>query len=196
MATIEIHFPVNGKTIPRDNGYALYSAISRLIPETHGAEWIAIDAIYGGHLSAASPGIVRLDPAACLRIRLPEEHSQLVSTLGGRVLDINRHSICLGSPQVFELTATPHLRARVVIIKGFTDPEPFMSAVQRQLDSIGVDGDPTVGQRRVVRIGDQTIVGFTLVVRSLSECDSLLLQRLGIGGRRRMGGGIFFPMSD
>ena len=196
MATIELHFPVNGKTIPRDNGYALYGAISRLIPEIHGADWIAIDTIYGGLLSAASPGIVLLDPAACLRIRLPEEHSPLVSTLAGRVLDINRHSICLGSPRLVELMATPHLRARIVIIKGFTDPEPFLLAVQRQLDAIGVAGEPTVGRRRVVRIGDQTIVGFTVDVRNLNESSSLLLQRLGIGGRRRMGGGIFFPVSN
>ena len=40
MITVELHFPFTGATLPSDQGYALYGAISRLIPEAH---WLSLE---------------------------------------------------------------------------------------------------------------------------------------------------------
>jgi len=100
------------------------------------------------------------------------------------------------------------------VVKGFMEPEPFLQAIQRQLDSMEVKGRPFLVEqaevaeancaaskgsrspvlRRTVRIRDKEIVGFALRVEELSAQESVLLQARGIGGRRRFGCGIFVPV--
>ncbi len=191
MTTVELHFSFTGATLPSDQGYALYSAISRLIPETHEADWLAIETVPG---LARGDGITQLDQSASLKLRLPQDQVPLLLKLSGKRLDLNGHAIRLGAPQIFLLRPSPQLYARIVTIKGFTEPEPFLGAVCRKLDELGVTGEPTIGPRRVIKIGNHTIVGFALAIHDLTEEGSILLQERGIGGRRRMGCGIFFPV--
>jgi CRISPR-associated endonuclease/helicase Cas3 len=47
--------------------------------------------------------------------------------------------------------------------------------------------------RRVLRIGGKRVVGFAVRVTGLTPQESLLLQEVGVGGRRRMGCGVFSP---
>lgn len=191
MVTVELHFPFTGATLPSDQGYALYGAISRIIPEAHEADWLAIETIPG---IARGDGVTQLDRAAKLKVRLPQDRVLLLLTLAGKRLELDGHAIRLGAPQIFLLKPSPQLYARIVTIKGFTEPEPFLDAVCRKLDEMGVTGEPAVGPRRVVKVGNHTIVGFALAVHELSDEGSIILQERGIGGRRRMGCGIFHPI--
>lgn len=191
MVTVELHFPFTGTTLPSDQGYALYGAISRLIPEAHEADWLAIETIPG---TARGDGMTQLDQGARLKVRLPQDRVPLLLKLSGKRLDLNGHAIRLGAPQIFLLKPWPQLYARIVTIKGFTEPQAFLEAVCRKLDELGVKGEPTVGPRRVVKVGNHTIVGFALAVHDLTDEGSIILQERGIGGRRRMGCGIFHPI--
>jgi CRISPR-associated protein Cas6 len=101
----------------------------------------------------------------------------------------------VGAPQIYLLKRSAILYSRIVTIKGYTEPEPFMGAVRRKLQELNVVGEPVVGPRRVLKVGDQTIVGFAVAVSELSDQASIVLQERGIGGRRRMGCGIFFPVT-
>jgi CRISPR-associated protein Cas6 len=193
MITVELHFPFTGATLPSDHGYALYGAISRLIPEAHEADWLAIEAIPG---TARGDGITQLDREASLKIRLPQDRVPLLLKLAGKRLELDGHAIRLGAPQIFLLKPSPQLYARIVTIKGFTEPEPFLDAVCRKLDEMGVTGEPTVGPRRVVKVGNHTIVGFALAIHELSDESSIILQERGLGGRRRMGCGFFNPINN
>ena len=90
------------------------------------------------------------------------------------------------------------LYARVVTIKKFTEAEPFLEAVSRQLDSLDVTGRAELPRdeqgryrRRIVTIHGKSVVGFSVAVHDLNDEDSLKLQSSGIGGRRAMGCGIF-----
>lgn len=192
MTTVELQFPFTGTTLPSDHGYALYGALSRLVPELHESEWAAIETLPG---IASGDGVTYLDPESRLKIRLPQEKIPVLLRLAGKRIELDGHPIRLGNPQISLLTPSPQLYARIVTIKGFTEPEPFLDAVRRKLDGLGITGEPSVGPRRVLRIGRQTIVGFALALHELSEQGSLLLQEAGIGGRRRMGCGIFFPIA-
>jgi CRISPR-associated endonuclease/helicase Cas3 len=115
--------------------------------------------------------------------------------LAGKRLEVDGHAIRLGAPQIHLLKPATTLYARIVTIKGFTEPEPFLDAVCRKLDELGVKGEPICGERRVVKVGNHTIVGFGLTMHELSDQCSLILQERGIGGRRRMGCGFFNPIS-
>jgi CRISPR-associated protein Cas6 len=50
------------------------------------------------------------------------------------------------------------------------------------------------GRRRVVRIKDKTVVGYGVHVAGLNAAESLCLQEHGLGGRRKMGCGVFVPV--
>lgn len=191
MTYVELQFPFTGTTMPSDHGYGLYGAISRIIPEAHSADWLALETIPG---AARGDGVTQLDPEASLKIRIPQDRVPLMLKLAGKRLEVDGHAIRLGAPRIFLLKPWPQLYARIVTIKGFTEPEPFLDAVCRKLDEMGVKGEPAVGPRRVVKVGDNTVVGFALAVHDLSDEGSIILQERGIGGRRRMGCGIFSPI--
>jgi CRISPR-associated endonuclease/helicase Cas3 len=191
MITVELHFPFTGVTLPSDHGYALYGAISRLIPEAHQTDWLAIETLPG---IARGDGITQLDQQARLKIRLPQDRVPLVLKLAGKRLEIDGHSIRLGAPQIYLLKPSSALYARIVTIKGYIEPGPFLDAVCRKLDEMGVKGEPVIGPRRVVKVGDHIVIGFALAVHELSDEGSIVLQERGIGGRRRMGCGIFNPI--
>src|SRR5262245_24303932 len=188
MTYVELQFPFTGKSLPSDHGYGMYGAISRIIPEAHSADWLAVETIPG---AARGDGVTQLDPQARLKIRLPQDHVPLMLKLAGKRLEVDGHAIRLGAPQIYLLKPATALYARIVTIKGFTEPEPFLGAVFRKLDELGVKGEPIVGPRRVVRVGNHTVVGFALAIHELSDEGSIILQENGLGGRRRMGCGFF-----
>jgi len=202
---IELHFPVLGEALPVDHAYGLYAALSRLIPALHNgqAPGLAIAPVAGTY---AGGGLLSLSgQRSRLRLRLPDERIGLALPLAGKALEIAGHRVRLGVPTVRALIPAASLSARLVTVKGFTEPGPFLDAVRRQLAEAGVTAEPAIplilageraGQprRRILRIRDRRIVGFALHLTALSAADSLLLQERGLGGRRRLGCGFFSPM--
>jgi len=198
---IELSFGVVGQTLPADHGYGLYSAIAHRCPELHEQEGISIQTIAG---EPDKQGKIYLSRQSHLRIRLPydPEKIALVLPLAGQHLAIGNHEIQLGIPQIHELRPVDKLRSRIVTIKKFQEPEPFLAAAQRQLDTLGIQGNLVLplnedGQpgRKAIKIKTYSVVGFSLIVTDLNDEDSIKLQQVGLGGKHRMGCGIFtcFP---
>lgn len=193
-------FSLAGKQLPADHGYLVYSAISRSVSSLHGIDWLAIELISG---FPSGRGLIALSERdAILRLRIPADHYRDVLPLAGKRLDIGGHQIRLGLPVARPLEPAPSLYARVVTIKKFTEADPFLEAVSRQLESLGVTGRPELPRdeqgryrRRIVTIHGKSVVGFSVAVHDLNEEDSLRLQSSGIGGRRAMGCGIFNPIA-
>lgn len=188
MTTVELRFPFTGRFLPSDQGYALYAAISHLIPEVHEADWLALDTVPG---IARGDGTTQLDPHSRLRMRLPQERIPLLLKLAGKQLCVNGQAIRLGTPEINLLQPCPALYARIVTIKGFTEPELFTDAVRRKLNERAICGEVAIGPRRVLQVGSHKIVGFSLAIHELSDEASLQLQAEGLGGRRKMGCGFF-----
>jgi len=197
---VELSFGVIGQTLPADHGYGLYSAIAHLCPEIHEQEGVSIQTFSG---EPDGQGKIYLSRQSHLKIRLPYEPAKisLVLPLAGQKLTIGRHEIQLGIPQIFPLYPVDKLRSRIVTIKKFQEPEPFKDAAQRQLDTLGIQGTlilplNELGEpsRKAIKIKTHSVVGFSLIVNDLSEEDSLKLQAFGLGGKHRMGCGIFNPL--
>lgn len=85
--------------------------------------------------------------------------------------------------------------------------ESFEADVRRELDRMRIMGTPRLvpsprpsfaGQplRRVLRVKDKKVVGYSLRVLGLTAEESIRLQEQGLGGRRRMGCGVFVPMKE
>jgi len=234
-AFIGVSFALSGKQLPADHGYLLYSAIAKAsqpgssptirdgastgtgvpsVSPLHKTDWLAIELISG---FPSGSGLISLpERGATLRLRIPADHYRDVLPLAGKRLDIGGHQIRLGLPMARPLEPAPSLYARVVTIKKFTEPEPFLEGVKRKLDSFGVKGRVELPldeqgryRRRIVTIHGKSVVGFSVALHDLNNEDSLLLQAgavkvvspddgsnkwQSIFSRRAMGCGIFNPI--
>ena len=208
---VDLAFPIFGGLIPADHGYLLFAAISRDLPSIHGDEATGVHPI-GGRLVGGRR--LALTPQSRLTLRLPVVKVRDAIRLAGRRLDLGGASITVGVPTTLALAPAPALASRLVVIRGFMDADAFLDAARRQLAARGVGGTPALEQRRgarltegqagsraaevrrTLRIRGREIVGFAVTVRELGPDDSLRLQALGLGGRRRFGCGVFVPASS
>lgn len=187
---IDICLPIRGTWVPLDHGYALFSALCRVRTDLHGCEWLAIHPITG---SPGAVGRLLLTDASALVLRVPRNRIEHLTSLAQGTLRVNGQEIYVADWLLNELTPSGVLFSRLVIIKGYTEPECFAAAIARQLMAMGVDAQIEVGRRRAITINGDRVVGFGVKLSGLSAHDSLLVQSAGIGGRQRMGCGIFTP---
>ena len=197
---VELRFPVYGKSLPADHGYGAYSAFSNLIPALHQEPDISLLTVPG---FPDYRGEITLTKQSCFKIRVPVPKIPLVYPLAGKRVMLGKHEIQLGIPEISVLRSATLLRSRIVVIKGYTEPEDFQKAAQRQLEQIGIIGQVRIPldyqglpSRKTIKIKRYTIIGFTTEVTNLSPEDSLKLQVYGLGGKRRMGCGIFVPVCE
>jgi CRISPR-associated protein Cas6 len=198
---IELAYPILGLSIPENNGYYFYAGISRAL-DGHVPPDVAITSVGGRPVGDRRLAVAR---GSMIRLRCPAERIGDLLPLAGRSLDVGGHQVQLGVPRVRAVSPAPALASRLVSIKPHVQPGPFLGAVSRQMAALGLTtGEaeipmlrygPHAGEfcRRVVRIKGVTIVGFALIIRGLSDADSLRLMAKGLGGRRHMGCGIFSP---
>lgn len=185
---VDLWFPIVGKTLPSDHGYAFYGALCQALPELHEAEWWGLHTVRGTRSMA---GVITLSKMPRVGLRMPAERIASVLPLAGQRVDVAGHRIGLGAPTVEALVPQIALSARITTIKPFLKPEPFKLAAEKQLAELEVAGKVSLGARKVVRIGGRQVVGFSVRVSELAPDASLRLQAKGIGGRRRMGCGVF-----
>lgn len=192
--SVDVAFPIKGKSLPLDHGYALFGALSRVVPALHKEEDWGVFPVHG---KRTGPGVLSLLPSSMVTFRLPQSRIGDVLGLTAKMLAVDGHEVTVGIPRVFPLQTRPALHSRFVTIKKFHDePAPFAEAVRRQLDemSVGSAASVTVGERRVIKVAAHTIVGFVVGIDGLTPDESVRVQSAGIGGRRHMGAGLFLPL--
>lgn len=210
MKVIDLSFNITGQQIPSDHGYSLYSSISRVLPHLHGCGEIGIHPISG---IPVGNRLISLTPKSRLVFRVDDEKIREILPIAGKTLDLDGYKITVGVSSTTLLIPYPRLYSRMVIIKGFMEPEPFLEAAARQLTELAIKGkaalvpQPEIAEanrdresgshspflRRTISIHGKQVVGFALTVSELSAEESLTLQEKGVGGRRRFGCGIFIP---
>lgn len=195
---IDLKFPVSGHTIPLNHGYPLYSAISHQFPVIHDLTTLSIHPITG---KPEFPQLLHLTEDSYLCLRLPINQVPLIYRLAGKTLTLNKHKIRLGLPESQIITPHHHLYSRLVIIRGFDEPHAFLEAAQRQLNQRNIsatlnlitrpEGEPI---RRTIEIKGKTLIGYGVKISDLSKQDAISLQEQGIGGKHKMGCGVFTPV--
>lgn len=191
---VDLFFHVQGKEVPVDHGYTLYSAISRILESgdenkwLHNADNVGLLPIRGHY---AGQGKLMLDQHARFGLRLPVNLIPKVLRLAGKRLDVNGEALRVGVSTTSALIPAPVLYAHIVTTKNGEDETRFDAEVQRQLDALDIKGKPARGPRRIVTIKDKKVVGYSLLVSELTAEESIRLQEHGLGGRRKMGCGVF-----
>lgn len=204
---VDVIFRLEGRVyLPATYSYPLYAALARELPWLHESDKVGIFPLNGNY----AEGQVRLGPRSSLRIRLPAEDLSRIIELTGRRLKLGVGDLRVGIPRILPLRPAATLYSRFVQIKlatpsGRVTPEAFLMSAQKQLVELGIQGrvgipvwreGPRAGEpkRRVLHIKGERHVGFALLVEGLTAEESLRLQEHGLGGRRKMGCGLFLPV--
>jgi CRISPR-associated endonuclease/helicase Cas3 len=203
---VELSCPVKGGSLPADHGYALYSALVQLLSQLHQQEALKLHQDKQAQILTIGgipdkEGEIVLSEGSRLRIRVPVSKIPLVYPIAGKSLQLGKHQIHIGIPEISTLQPAPTLKARIVTIKNHMEPQSFLTTAQRQLEEMGIRGNISIPldctqkpARKTIKIRHYTIVGFTTQVSDLNDEDSLKLQQWGLGGKRKMGCGYFMPV--
>ena len=144
-------------------------------------------------------------PNARLGLRLPSDLLPRSLKLAGKNLDLDGCKLRVGVSETRALVPAATLHCRIATTKNGDDSARFDAEIARQAAALGIRGkvfrvpkdskgsdgrDPT---RRIFRVKSKQIVGYSVLATELTAEESILLQERGLGGRRRMGCGIFVP---
>jgi CRISPR-associated protein Cas6 len=173
-----------------------------MLPEAHQTDGYGIHPIRGRQLGGRT---LQLTEQSRLVIRMDAEQIARFLPLAGKSLRLLDRQIRVGVPQIFSLVPVTALRSRLVTIKlpetasqrDEIAKESFQAAIDRQLVALNISAQPkcTLGKRRTLRIKDKEVMGYEVLFENLTAEESLALQEHGLGGRRKMGCGIFTPMA-
>jgi CRISPR-associated protein Cas6 len=97
MDHVDLIFQANGSAIPRDHGYALYGAVSRIVPTIHQSKDVGIFPVRG---TPARDGTLLLNDRSSLRLRVPVTRLPELLVLVGKALELDGHRLRLGVPHM------------------------------------------------------------------------------------------------
>ena len=206
--TLDVLFRVIGAEVPSDHGYALFGALSRILEKDndlwmHGNPHIGLHTIRGVGLGN---GRQLVGPNARLGLRLPSDLLPRSLKLAGKSIDLDGCRLRIGISETRALSPAATLHCRIVTTRNGNDPARFEAEIARQLATLGIRGrvlrvpqsaQPPGGRdpsRRIFRVKDKRIVGYSMLATELTAEESIRLQEGGLGGRRRMGCGVFVPV--
>ena len=199
---VDLHFAVEGRTLPVDHAHALGQAVLKRVP------WLADEpegAIHSIHLAGSQNGWERPDPSqgqelilsrrTRMWIRVPRRRAaELEQALRGHTLDVLGHSLTLGRARPYPLSDRTTLFARYVAGPGGDDEDLFLEWVAEELSRLGIEIRKALcGKRQDLDTPEGPLITRSLLVAELRPAAALRLQERGLGPHRMMGCGIFLP---
>ena len=195
---VDLNFFLCGRSLPADHGYPLYSALTRVCPDLHRTGDWSMRTVSG---MPDRCGALLLGERSHLRLRVPQERIATAYALAGKRLDVSGHVIRLGIPLASMLKPARNLRTRMAVIKGYQNPDAFLDAAKRQFYRLGASGKLDLARnadgkpvQKIIKIRGYKVIGFGLRASELDDSSALALQEHGLGGRQRMGCGVFTPV--
>lgn len=187
---IELRWPVMGDRVDRYSGYRTYAAMVCSIPELKNKVWQL-----GGFSGANDGRFIKLGRDSEFMIRCQAADIHLFDRLTNSMVQIGQSFVKLGGILGHSIEAVDSLSSEITIIKLGEDTRfditKFAVSVGKQLQSIGVDSIPEIGQQRSLLIKGNHVLGFEIYFPTIRHPESIALQQHGLGGKRRMGCGVF-----
>ncbi len=200
---VDCKLAVAGEHIHLDHSYELFSALSRKQIVLHDPSLKV--GIFGinGIPDRKNKTILHLSDKSTLRLRLSIKDVGIAYRLEGQSLIVGSSELQLGEVSISLLDPSPSLTSRLTVIKNATEPDLFLTSCQRQIDELNIKGEIALDNRsdgkakyKTIKVRGFTVMGFGLKVTNLSPIDSLILQQEGLGGKRKMGCGMFVPVQN
>ena len=201
---VEVHADIQGASAPADHRYVLHSALKtqccRRLTER------------GWQLRALRDGVERADkldfdvPGAepTLQMRVPKDDLDKILALTDAPLRLGSHVLLVDEPIVRPIRPSNTLHCDLVLIcnqnrapQGYW-PADLGAKVGARLGAWfeRCDFGLTFGDRQSFQIKGHDYYGHPLRITSLTDEESVFLQRHGLGGRQSFGCGTFWPCED
>ncbi len=180
---------MQGVRIPADHGYALFRALSRLLP------WIEDDTLFGIHPvhgADSGNGELILNRRTKLVVRCASERLDELRALAGKTLHLSDQALTIGACKLKPLSRYTPLYAHCVTT-GSTDETEFTRDILARLEDMGINSRFICGRQQRLFDGQKTISGYSLLLHSLPLEHAITIQQQGLGLHRKLGCGIFIP---
>ena len=188
-AAVDVVFPIDGQTLPRDHAQALQQVLSAQLP------WLDADPVAGIHpvkVVLGNDEQALLSRRTSLLLRVGAERAGELLALAGLDLNVGGHLLHLSRPHLRELLPHTTLYAYRVAAES-ADELTFMAAVERELAELAIGGERVCGKRQRMAVSGRVLDTFSLMLHALPPEQSLRLQQRGLGPYRLLGCGIFVP---
>lgn len=190
---VDLCFQILGSQIQVDHGFALYGAISRMLPFFHEDQAVGIKLIRGRYIG---DGMLDISPYSELVLRLPVGRISQYIQLAGKRLEVLGQNLTVGVPKTRALVPTAALYSHLVTTRNGDVQQRFEKEIAKQMVGLAIQGEFSVGERKTFSVHGKQVVGYTLLVSELNAEESIKLQENGLGGRRKMGCGFFEPYEE
>ena len=183
-----------------DHAYALYKAVSRVLPWFETDPDVALHTLHGaesgnGWLRPYKENeLLYLSKRTRLRLRLPQSRFEDAMVLEGQTIDIGGCSIKINKPTLRALSTQTTLFARALASQNTQSEHEFLHEATRMLNAKGIHPQRMMGGRRhAIKTSDKTLYVRSLMIVDLAFDESIRLQRTGLGTEQKLGCGIFLP---
>ncbi len=183
-----------------DHAYALYQAVSRMLPWFETDPDVALHTLHGaesgnGWLRPYKENeLLYLSKRTRLRLRLPKSRFEDAMVLEGQTIDIGGCSIKINQPTLRALSTQTTLFARALVSQNTQSEHAFLHEATGMLNAKGIHPKRMMGGRRhAIKTSDKTLYVRSLMIVDLAFDESIRLQRTGLGTEQKLGCGIFLP---
>lgn len=184
---VDVVFPLRGGTIANDYADLLWQAVREALPWADEEPALAIHPL--GRIGEGE-GCRFLSRHSRLVLRLPTSRVGDAGALAGRSLDLGGTVKVDGEGKVRELALAKVVYSSFVTV-GMAGEVEFVAECRRLLAEAGIAGEAIVGKAQEMRVGDEEVRGFSLLLHGLRGEHSLRLQGAGLGTQRKRGCGVF-----
>jgi CRISPR-associated protein Cas6 len=191
-AMIDLQFDLVGATVPADSALQLARAVQTTLPwldETRGG---GIQLLKGAETNSGD-ATININRRTKLFLRVAKLRVADAESLVGKTLDIDGHTLQVGSFKTREFTPFSNIYAHFVDTGGASE-EQFVQEVMRELDGhFHLRCGFICGKQQTLHSADGVRYGYSLMLHDVPPHKSLQLQDEGMGHNRLLGCGIFIP---
>lgn len=187
---LDLVFELKGSFVPEGYAFDLWGEVVRILPWLEAEELAGIVPLRGSQ----SEGGMLLARRAKLVLRLPAVRAAQAVLLSGQELVVDAGILRVGA--VTERPLQPYTTLHAHLVESAEDEERFLAGVAGQLQEMGIACKWICGKRHTIKSAGQSLDGYSLVLHDLKPEASLLMQRAGLGGKRRFGCGLFMPYKE
>jgi len=200
---IDLVFSIKCKTLPLNHAWALSREIIKHLP------WIENDPIAGIHqihVAESNNGWMRPDDdeenallypsrRTKMTLRIPSEQLKATEELCGVTLDIDGHSLLIGSAKKKVFTNISVISSRYVLDDLNESEDEFLAKAALELENnINFKVKKMLcGKTHSIKTPHGLLTTRSLMIADLDSETSIKIQQLGLGNKRELGCGLFLP---
>ncbi len=200
---VDAVFAITCSSLPVDHAWALSQAIETALPWISTERYAGLHPVHGAASGSGwmrpegADAVLQLSHRARMALRLPRHRLDAAAALLGQTLEVAGWPMRIDRLAVRPLSRITTLHARTVVFAGVDDESGFMAAVASELRALGIEPATRLcGRETPIATPAGTSRARSLMLAGMRRDESLLLQRRGLGGQRRLGCGVFIAHKD